>query len=63
MMMNKISQLCENGDLESLIDFVGNKSMAIGFMVAHEEMRQRSNDPAYAKLNEIHDEMQLDEEE
>jgi len=61
--MNKISQFCENGDMDGLTDFLGNENMAVGFMLAHEEMRQRRNDPAYAKLNEIHDKMQLDEEE
>ena len=57
-MMAEISNYCEDGDLKGLTEFLGNKNMAIGFMLAHEEMRGRRDEPAYKELNKIHDKMQ-----
>lgn len=52
-----ISYLCENNLKDELIEFLGD-DLAIGFLEAHEQMRDNKNNPAYDKLNKIHDEMQ-----
>tara|TARA_R100000664_G_scaffold13144_1_gene21091 strand:- start:504 stop:707 length:204 start_codon:yes stop_codon:yes gene_type:complete len=55
--MSWISYLCETGNKKELINEVGKK-LAEGFLKAHNQMRENRNNPAYNKLNEIHDEMQ-----
>tara|TARA_R100001086_G_scaffold162912_1_gene87813 strand:- start:124 stop:327 length:204 start_codon:yes stop_codon:yes gene_type:complete len=55
--MSWISYLCENGKKKELIEEVGQE-LAEGFLEAHNQMRKNKNNPAYEKLNEIHDEMQ-----
>ena len=55
--MSWISYLCETGNKKELIEEVG-KELANGFLKAHNEMRENKDNPAYNKLNEIHDEMQ-----
>lgn len=52
-----ISYLCETGNKEELIEEVGIE-LAEGFLEAHNKMRENRDNPAYDKLNEIHDEMQ-----
>ena len=68
--MKIISKLCEEKDRNGLIQLLNktdlkhkvwgltNKTIeevADGFIDAHKKMRDRKNDPAYIKLNEIHD--------
>ena len=55
--MSWISHLCENNLRDELIKEVG-VDFAIGFLEAHEQMRDNKNNPAYDKLNKIHNEMQ-----
>jgi len=55
--MSWISYLCETGNKKELIEEVGIE-LAEGFLKAHNQMRENKNNPAYDKLNEIHDEMQ-----
>ena len=55
--MSWISHLCETGNKKELIEEVG-KELADGFLKAHNKMRDNRNNPAYDKLNKIHDEMQ-----
>ena len=55
--MSWISYLCETGNKKELINEVG-KELAEGFLKAHNQMRENKDNPAYNKLNEIHDEMQ-----
>jgi hypothetical protein len=55
--MSWISYLCENNLKDELIKEVG-VDFAIGFLEAHEQMRDNKNNPAYDKLNKIHNEMQ-----
>ena len=52
-----ISYLCETDNKKELIEEVGIE-LAEGFLKAHNQMRENKNNPAYDKLNEIHDEMQ-----
>ena len=70
--MKEISLLCENDDLDGLVEFLyddGSNSMktamnmAVGFMAAHKKMRSRHEDEAYKVLNNIHDKLQKEEEE
>ena len=68
--MKIISKLCEEKDRNGLIQLLNktdlknkvwgltNKTIeevADGFIDAHNKMRDKRNDPAYRKLNEIHD--------
>jgi len=55
--MSWISYLCENGKKKELVEEVGQE-LAEGFLKAHNQMRKNKDNPAYEKLNEIHDEMQ-----
>ncbi len=55
--MSWISYLCENNLKDELIEFLGNE-LATGFLEAHQQMRDNKNNPAYNKLNKIHDKMQ-----
>ena len=55
--MSWISYLCETGNKKELEEFVG-KGLAIEFLKAHNQMRDNKDNPAYDKLNDIHDEMQ-----
>ena len=55
--MSWISYLCESGNTKELIEEVGEE-LANQFLHAHNQMRENKNNPAYHKLNEIHDEMQ-----
>ena len=55
--MSWISYLCETGNKKELIEEVGIE-LAEGFLEAHNKMRENKNNPAYYKLNQIHDEMQ-----
>ena len=59
--MSYISYLCETGNEKELIEFVG-KGLATEFLKAHNQMRNNKDNPAYDKLNEIHDEMQKEVE-
>jgi len=70
-MMKKISMLCEQEDKKGLVSLLNmddltrltNKTaeeIADDFILAHKNMRKRRNDEAYKKLNEIHDELQND---
>ena len=55
--MSWISHLCETNNKKELIELVGEE-LADGFLKAHNQMRENRDNPAYEKLNEIHDEMQ-----
>jgi len=55
--MSWISYLCESGNTKELIEEVGEE-LANQFLHAHNQMRNNRDNPAYNKLNEIHDEMQ-----
>ena len=55
--MSLISYLCEHNYKKELIEEVGIE-MADGFLEAHNTMRENRDNPAFKKLNEIHDEMQ-----
>ena len=55
--MSWISYLCESGNTKELIEEVGEE-LANQFLHAHNQMRDNRDNPAYDKLNEIHDEMQ-----
>ena len=55
--MSWISYLCESGNTKELIEEVGEE-LANQFLHAHNQMRNNRDNPAYDKLNEIHDEMQ-----
>ena len=55
--MSWISHLCETNNRKGLIEEVGIE-MADGFLEAHNTMRENRDNPAYDKLNKIHDEMQ-----
>ena len=59
--MSWISYLCENGNIKELEEFVG-KGLATEFLKAHNQMRDNRDNPAYDKLNDIHDEMQKEVE-
>ena len=60
--MSWISHLCETGNRKELIEEVGIE-LADDFLKAHNQMRNNKDNPAYDKLNEIHDEMQKEVEE
>tara|TARA_R100000963_G_C4544202_1_gene39976 strand:+ start:113 stop:307 length:195 start_codon:yes stop_codon:yes gene_type:complete len=55
--MSYISYLCEYNKRNELIEMVGTV-LADGFLEAHKTMRDNKDNPAYKKLNEIHNEMQ-----
>ena len=70
--MKEISLLCEDNDIDGLVEFLCNngcnnmrtaKNMACGFIMAHNEMRDRYEDEEYKVLNNIHDKLQQEEEE
>jgi len=56
--MSWISYLCETGNRKALIEEVGSIEVANEFLEAHSIMRKNKDNPAYQKLNDIHDEMQ-----
>jgi len=56
--MSWISYLCETGNRKALVEEVGSVETANKFLDAHIIMRNNKENPAYQKLNEIHDEMQ-----
>ena len=65
--MKQISLYCEDDDMEGLVNFLHNHgdnsmrssiNMAAGFMLAHKEMRDKSEEQAYKVLNQIHDKLQ-----
>jgi len=69
--MKRISMLCEEEDKEGLINLLNmddltgltNKTaeeIANDFILAHKNMRKKRNEEAYKKLNQIHDELQND---
>ena len=69
--MKHISMYCEDDDMEGLVEFLHNHgdnsmrssiNMAAGFMIAHNEMRNKKDDEAYKVLNNIHDKLQEEEE-
>ena len=60
--MSWISYLCESGNTKELIEEVGEE-LANQFLHAHNQMRDNRDNPAYDKLNEIHDEMQKEVED
>jgi len=65
--MKEISRLCENNDRKGLIEEIKNnifllqlpnykiEEMADGFLKSHNKMRDNRNNPAFKKLNKIHD--------
>jgi len=55
--MSYISYLCESNNKKELVEEVGEK-LANHFLRAHNQMRENRGNPAYDKLNEIHDKMQ-----
>ena len=55
--MSWISYLCESGNKKQLVEEIGEE-LANQFLHAHNQMRENRNNPAYDKLNKIHDEMQ-----
>ena len=55
--MSWISYLCESGNTKELIEEVGEE-LANQFLHAHNQMRNRKNEPAFKVLNKIHDNMQ-----
>ena len=55
--MSWISYLCEYGNTKELIEEIGEE-LANQFLHAHNQMRDNRDNPAYDKLNDIHDEMQ-----
>ena len=54
--MSYISYLCEKNDKKALTEEVGEE-LANHFLHAHNQMRENRDNPAYDKLNEIHDKM------
>ena len=60
--MSYISYLCESGNKKELVEEVGIE-LADEFLQAHNQMRDNRDNPAYDKLNEIHDEMQKEVED
>jgi hypothetical protein len=69
--MKEISILCENGDKKGLIKLISKsdiitelmpgkteEEIADGFIQAHRSMRLQKDNPAFSKLNEMHDLMQ-----
>ena len=68
--MTEISILCEKGDREGLIKLLNmsdltklmpgktEEEIADGFIQAHQNIRLQKNNPAFAKLNEMHNEIQ-----
>tara|TARA_R100001082_G_scaffold61541_2_gene34362 strand:- start:486 stop:707 length:222 start_codon:yes stop_codon:yes gene_type:complete len=52
--MSYISYLCESGNKKELVEEVGIE-LADEFLQAHNQMRDNRDNPAYDKLNEIHD--------
>ena len=66
--MSKIAYLCENElkdelieelNMSDLISLTGKspEEIADGFIDAHKNMKEKRNQKAYKKLNEIHDEL------
>jgi maltose-binding protein MalE len=55
--MSYIAKLCEDNNLKELTEEVGSVEVAQAFIDAHTEMRLQKNNPAFKKLNEIHDDM------
>ncbi len=64
--MKEISEYCEDEDLKGLTEYLerntkfGDESLGIAanFIVAHQRMRDKSEEEAYRVLNEIHDKYQ-----
>lgn len=69
--MQEISILCEKGDRKGLINLLNmsdiitqlmpgktEEEIADGFIQAHQKMRLQKDNPAFSKLNEMHDLMQ-----
>ena len=55
--MSWISYLCESGNREELIEEVGSVEIADEFLRAHNQMRERKEEPAFKVLNKIHNNM------
>lgn len=55
--MSWISYLCESGNKKQLVEEIGEE-LANQFLHAHNQMRENKDNPAYDKLNKIHDKMQ-----
>ena len=66
--MSKIAYLCENGlknelieelNMSDLTSLTGKspEEIADGFIDAHKNMKEKRNQKAYKKLNEIHDKL------
>ncbi len=55
--MSWISYLCESGNKKQLVEEIGEE-LANQFLHAHNQMRKNRDNPAYDKLNKIHDKMQ-----
>ena len=68
--MNEISMYCEDEDLQGLTDYLERNfdfkddtiGVAANFIIAHQRMRDKSEDESYRVLNEIHDKYQKERE-
>ena len=68
--MNEISLYCEDEDLQGLTDYLERNfdfkddtiGVAANFIIAHQRMRDKSEDESYRVLNEIHDKYQKERE-
>ena len=64
--MKQISLYCEDGDLQGLTEYLESKNVfkgnslaiAANFIIAHQRMRDKSEEESYRVLNEIHDKYQ-----
>jgi hypothetical protein len=64
--MNEISMYCEDEDLQGLTDYLERNfdfkddtiGVAANFIIAHQRMRDKSEEEAYKVLNQIHDKLQ-----
>ena len=64
--MKEISMYCEDEDLEGLTDYLKRNTefkddslaVASNFIIAHQRMRDKSEEEAYKVLNDIHDKLQ-----
>ena len=54
--MSYISYLCETGNEKELIEELGSSIIAKEWMIAHNNMRENKDHPAFKVLNEITDE-------
>ena len=68
--MKEISMYCEDEDLQGLTDYLERNfdfkddtiGVAADFIIAHQRMRDKSEEESYRVLNEIHDKYQKERE-